>query len=99
MKLDRNECFAGQPIKRVRDWLRELRGDCARSAIVRHFGLEDPEPFLNELKSRQLLVDSAGWPNDDEPFYALGPLAARFAAAKLLRPISRQKRTNCSRDC
>jgi hypothetical protein len=46
MRLDRAETIAGQPIKRVRDWLRGLRNDCRESAIAKHFPLEEPEEFI-----------------------------------------------------
>jgi len=59
--------------------------------IAEHFGLEDPEELLVELKRRQLLVDGEGASGDKEPYYAPGPLAGRFSAARLLPPISRKK--------
>jgi hypothetical protein len=92
MSLDRTDVIAGQPIQRVRDWLRTLRGEWSRSAIAEHFSLEDPEELLVELKRRQLLVDGEYRASRViEPCYAPGALAARFAAARLLRPISRKK--------
>ena len=92
MRLDRAETIAGQPIKRVRDWLRGLRNDCRESAIAKHFALEEPEEFIGALKQRELLVDSDYRdPKSGERYYAPGPAARRFAAASLLRPNNRAK--------
>jgi len=88
MRLDRSERIAGQPVKKVRDFLRYLdSGDMHPDGIARRFGLRDATALVTELVKRGLLAPYERRPGR----YVQGPAALQFAAAKFLKPLNREK--------
>jgi hypothetical protein len=88
MRLDRSEKIAGQPVKKVRDFLRYLDNcNMHPDGIAKRFGLPDASNFVAELMRRDLLEPCERYPGR----YAQGPAAPQFAAAKFLKPLNRDR--------
>jgi len=94
VRLDRKVIIAGQPIKRVRDFLRSYRdGRPAPDAVIEFFDT-DPDTanaIIGAMVARGLIAE-APEPWDRRPVvYTVTELGVRFAAASLLKPIARPK--------
>jgi DNA-binding MarR family transcriptional regulator len=94
MRLDRKDIIAGQPIKRVRDFLRMYRDRRpAPDAVIEFFDtdLDTANVIIGAMVERGLVAE-APEPWDRRPVvYAVTELGIRFAAARLLKPIPRPK--------
>jgi hypothetical protein len=94
MRIDRSEMIAGQPIKKVRDFLRRLGSrEWSSERIAEHFAIDlaAAENLVAELCARNLLERAKPFPGDLQVFYQCGSEAPRFAATSLLKPISRKR--------
>jgi DNA-binding MarR family transcriptional regulator len=94
MRLDRKGIIGGQPIKQVRDFLRRYRDDRpAPDAVMEFFDADHDaaNAIIGGMIERGLIAE-APEPWDRRPVvYAVTELGVRFAAASLLKPISRPK--------
>jgi predicted nucleotidyltransferase len=95
MRIDKNDKISGQPIKRVRDFLRRLDDGhrWPKSNIAKFFNItpSGADEIIQEMLSARLLEPSDGWPGSDENWYSRGEQGLRLANASLLKPISRAK--------
>jgi predicted transcriptional regulator len=95
VRLDRNEIIGGQPIRRVRDFIRMNRdARPAPTEVISFFNTSrvTASAIINAMMDRGLITKAApeAWDRRKE-VYAVTDLGVRFAAARLLKPISRAK--------
>jgi hypothetical protein len=94
MRLDRKGIIGGQPIRRVRDFLRRYRdGRPDPDAVVEFFDidLQAVNALVGAMVEQGLIIE-APEPWDRRPVvHAVTELGVRFAAASLLKPIPRSK--------
>jgi predicted nucleotidyltransferase len=94
MRLDRSETIAGQPIRKVRDFLRRLgMWSWSAEGIAEHFAIDlgMAAHLIAELCRRKLLEKAKSHPGGTSISYKRGNAAARFASANLLKPITRER--------
>jgi len=101
MRLDRKEIIAGQPIKRVRDFLRKY-GDCRPGprAALEFFETNHvtAKAIIDAMAERGLIAEAPESRDRRPVVYAVTDLGVRFAAARLLKPIPRSKAHRIVRD-
>jgi predicted transcriptional regulator len=95
MRLDRNEIIGGQPIRRVRDFIRMNRdARPAPSEVISFFKTNrvTARAIIDAMMNQGLITRAApeAWDRRKE-VYTVTDLGVRFAAARLLKPISRAK--------
>ena len=96
MRIDRSETIAGQPIKKIRDFLRRLSGlSYSVEGIEDYFSLtpDAAATLIFELCARNLLEPTEARQQEGAVYYEQGSEASRLAAANLLRPIRRARAT------
>ena len=92
MQLDRHETIAGQPIKRVRDFLRSLRDQSWRPEAIADFFGTHLEPQATAILIETLLGRRLIEPCEHhDGLYRCGEDGPRFRNASLLPPITRQR--------
>ena len=95
MRIDKNELIAGVPILRVRDYLRNFRGDPnhmfgKRSVAVRlKVSEREAVQVLRELKARGLIEPAEG--KFGKGYFVISMKGNAFTSALAIRPISRAK--------
>jgi DNA-binding IclR family transcriptional regulator len=96
MRVDRTDRIAGQPIKKARDFLRRVGcSSWSAESIAEHFAIDlsAAAKLIVELVRRNLLEKAEPWPGDTRISYRQGATAPRLAAARLVKPISRERAT------
>jgi predicted nucleotidyltransferase len=96
MRIDRSEMIAGQPITKVRSFLRRLgHREWSTEAIAEYFSIDRAtgKNLIAELCRRNLLEKAKLWPGERKVFYQRGPAASQLALASFLKPISRKRAT------
>ena len=95
MRLDRHGIISGQPIKRVRDFLRRRLGDnrlVGRERIAEFFGTKPrATATLIQALLKRGLIEPSKYVDEDGVYYRLGEHGPRLRNALLLPPISRQR--------
>ena len=95
MRLDRNEIIGGQPIRRVRDFIRVNRDARPTPQEVISFFKTSrvaASAIIKAMMDRGLITTAAPEARDPrKEVYTITDLGVRFAAARLLKPISRAK--------
>lgn len=92
LRVDRSEIIAGQPIKRVRDFLRRLDNRTwDAQEIAEYFGLARADSLIRELVNRKLLERAKGIRGKRGKFYQQGEYATRLTNARFLKSITRER--------
>src|SRR5262245_37212063 len=93
MRLDRKEMICGQPIKRVRDFLRRLSDREWPSETIGDFFATQPAEttgLIAAMIERGWIEESEHFNDEDgNPYYRCGENGARLRNARILKPIKR----------